>query len=320
MAIVTNADQENFLAKLQNAAEHPDAAKDNITTTDPTVNDDSDDGYSVNSIWHNTVSGLFYFCTDATPGAAVWVVMGGGAGATVSGDIVYATGFSFRDVPMISGELVSGEYYFTMNLNSGDFQQMNMPDASGTLDIVNLRRGSFAVAVNHNANAHDLTLPGGHFMGVDGETSQIVPIKAGTSNRTLINFTYTGTKLFISVSIPPSIITAKGFGYEGEFAIESGSSPNMNFDNSDMQFYGMATTAETITFSNPNARKGTFQLRVQHHASASVLTFPTCHYIGTTGTSAYAKSLAAGNTLFTIFNIQDLGSAGFWISDAHFGA
>jgi hypothetical protein len=44
----------------------------NSTTTDPTVNDDSDDGYEVLSLWLNTVSGDLFRCTDATVGAAVW--------------------------------------------------------------------------------------------------------------------------------------------------------------------------------------------------------------------------------------------------------
>ena len=42
-------------------------------TTDPTVNDDSDDGYIVGSTWFNTSSGDRFQCTNATVGAAVWV-------------------------------------------------------------------------------------------------------------------------------------------------------------------------------------------------------------------------------------------------------
>ena len=49
---------------------------DNLTaTTDPTVNDDSDDGYVVGSQWVNTASSPLeaFVCLDATVGAAVWV-------------------------------------------------------------------------------------------------------------------------------------------------------------------------------------------------------------------------------------------------------
>jgi len=43
-------------------------------TTDPTVNDDSGDGYSPGSIWYNsTGTGEAFLCTDATVGAAKWI-------------------------------------------------------------------------------------------------------------------------------------------------------------------------------------------------------------------------------------------------------
>jgi hypothetical protein len=40
--------------------------------TAPTVNDDSGDGYSVNSIWIDTTNDKAYICLDATVGAAIW--------------------------------------------------------------------------------------------------------------------------------------------------------------------------------------------------------------------------------------------------------
>lgn len=42
-------------------------------TTDPTVNDDSDDGYTVGSRWVNLTLDESYICVDATVGAAVWI-------------------------------------------------------------------------------------------------------------------------------------------------------------------------------------------------------------------------------------------------------
>lgn len=41
-------------------------------TANPTVNDDSGDGYSAGSIWFNTTTGRFFRCADASVGAAVW--------------------------------------------------------------------------------------------------------------------------------------------------------------------------------------------------------------------------------------------------------
>lgn len=41
-------------------------------TTDPTVNDDSGDGYEIGSFWVNTTSGGVYSCLSASSGAASW--------------------------------------------------------------------------------------------------------------------------------------------------------------------------------------------------------------------------------------------------------
>lgn len=41
-------------------------------TTDPTISDDNDDGYSVGSVWINVTDGKAFICSDATAGAAVW--------------------------------------------------------------------------------------------------------------------------------------------------------------------------------------------------------------------------------------------------------
>lgn len=41
-------------------------------TAAPGVGDDSDDGYSVGSVWINTTADDAYICCDATVGAAVW--------------------------------------------------------------------------------------------------------------------------------------------------------------------------------------------------------------------------------------------------------
>lgn len=49
-----------------------DALNNFVATTDPTANDDSDDGYSVGSLWVNTTNDTAWICADASSGAAVW--------------------------------------------------------------------------------------------------------------------------------------------------------------------------------------------------------------------------------------------------------
>lgn len=47
--------------------------KYNETTVDPTVDNDTDEGYSVGSRWWNTTTDKEFVCLDITDGAAVWV-------------------------------------------------------------------------------------------------------------------------------------------------------------------------------------------------------------------------------------------------------
>ncbi len=56
----------------------------NTAGTDPTVNDAESFGYAVDSKWFNSSSGDFFTCTDATNGAAVWVLITGSAGTGIT--------------------------------------------------------------------------------------------------------------------------------------------------------------------------------------------------------------------------------------------
>lgn len=49
-------------------------------TADPTVNEDSGDGYGVGSLWVNVTDDKAFVCLDATATAAVWQELGAGGG------------------------------------------------------------------------------------------------------------------------------------------------------------------------------------------------------------------------------------------------
>jgi len=51
-------------------------------TADPTITDDSGDGYSVGSTWINVSDDTAFIATDVSAGAAVWTEITGGAGGT----------------------------------------------------------------------------------------------------------------------------------------------------------------------------------------------------------------------------------------------
>lgn len=50
-------------------------SKNNSAGGAPTVNDDSTQGYSINSLWFDTGGVKTYVCQSASPGAASWIVI-----------------------------------------------------------------------------------------------------------------------------------------------------------------------------------------------------------------------------------------------------
>jgi hypothetical protein len=90
--------------------DHTMVRKHNFTaTTNPTITDDSNSGYSVTSLWLNTVANgrITWICTDATAGAAVWeVISGEGLDATeitLHGKVNVAGGVTKGQIAYING-------------------------------------------------------------------------------------------------------------------------------------------------------------------------------------------------------------------------
>lgn len=61
-------------------------------SADPTVNDDSNDGYAVGSYWVNTTTDKAFICLDATVGAAVWELLTPEAGDNPACEVYRTTG------------------------------------------------------------------------------------------------------------------------------------------------------------------------------------------------------------------------------------
>ena len=80
------------------------------TTTDPTVNDDVDAGYAVNSTWINTSSGEAFVLVDNTAGAAVWVSTTATAGgAPTDADYLVGTAQAGLSAEIVVGTTPGGE-------------------------------------------------------------------------------------------------------------------------------------------------------------------------------------------------------------------
>jgi len=104
---------------------------------DPTVNEDSGDGYSVGSVWINTTADKVFFAADVAVGAAVWKEAGGGGG-----------GNSFATIDCPSGtDPVADSATDTLQLLAGSTKMSITGDSAAdsiTFDVVeaNIDHGS----------------------------------------------------------------------------------------------------------------------------------------------------------------------------------
>lgn len=75
-------------------------------TADPTVNDDTVDGYVIGQLWVNTASDEAWIATDVTTGAAVWVNITSGFG-TITADDVTADADPILDGTTVQAQLTA---------------------------------------------------------------------------------------------------------------------------------------------------------------------------------------------------------------------
>lgn len=117
----------------------------NMTATvAPTVNDDSGDGYAVNSGWFNTVTGILYFCQSASAGAAVWLAVPPSSGTGVTDLTVSATR------SLISGNgLTPNALYRITNADSGRASVIVRAKSNNTF----FKKGNDAVFQNSRMSA-----------------------------------------------------------------------------------------------------------------------------------------------------------------------
>lgn len=89
----------------------------NDATTDPTVNDDSSEGYSIGSFWHNITSNKSFVALDVSVGAAVWIeITSSGVGTDPSFNSVTLTSGGGIDAVLDDG---SGDYSLNLGVVTG---------------------------------------------------------------------------------------------------------------------------------------------------------------------------------------------------------
>lgn len=77
---------------LSDALKNASSSLNNLTaTSNPGINDDSGDGYSVGSLWQNTGNGRLYIMITSTIGAANWQWINNTSGLTIEREVPAGT-------------------------------------------------------------------------------------------------------------------------------------------------------------------------------------------------------------------------------------
>ena len=104
-----------------------DGLLNNLTAvTDPTVNDDSDDGYAVGSKWINTSTDQIFYMTDSTVGASNWV------NVSESGtDIAVKVSSDDTNNGQLEDKIVAGTNITLTTLNPGGNETLEISASGG---------------------------------------------------------------------------------------------------------------------------------------------------------------------------------------------
>ncbi len=106
-----------------------------VETTDPTVDDDSDHGFSVGDHWLNTTSGTEFVLTDATPGAAVWMPTTAAASLALD-DLSDVTAPAPDDGDLLSWDDGTGQWVNIPAPSGGVSEITDLPTAETTTALV----------------------------------------------------------------------------------------------------------------------------------------------------------------------------------------
>ena len=188
---------EGSLVLLMENGLAPRLARRFVVAGNPTVNDDSGDGYIVTDIWINSSTGGAYICTDNTAGAAVWsdlLASGGGVSDGDKGDItVSGSGATWTvDAGAVTlAKIVdaTGQYKIMARKTAaaGDWEEVS--SSSNVFSILEAAdyaaiRALLGLVIGTNVQAFDADLSA--IAGLSPANDDVLQRKAGAwTNRTL---------------------------------------------------------------------------------------------------------------------------------------
>ena len=162
--------------------------------TDPSVSNDSSQGYGVASLWMNTATSTAFICTNATPGGAIWVPVvkvGSGPGTIAAGNDPRITGAiqannNLADLASPGtalGNLGGKPLYFVRNVNASvtaNFFDVVKADATSGALTVTLPPTAppsmqiIVKKVDSSTNSVTVAVPAGSKATVDGASSVVL--------------------------------------------------------------------------------------------------------------------------------------------------
>lgn len=142
---------------------------------EPTVDDDSDRGFRLHTLWIND-DGSAFFATDVTPGAAVWVALAGGGGTGAPDDATYlvTTAHAGLSAEVAVGATPGGELGGTWAAPTVDATHSGSTHAAAQAAAEATAASGLAGHTGDASDAHDASAisvldTGGNFTGADVE-------------------------------------------------------------------------------------------------------------------------------------------------------
>ena len=254
--VITTGNNVTAAQNAQAAAEAAVAAvalNNYAATTNPTVSDDSGDGYSVGSRWVNTSTDTLYECLDASVGAAVWrpsdeVKAGGSAGVVIrnSGGTTVAT------IGPANGTGVT----FAGAVNAGSINSLTtqLSVANGGTGAASLTANS--VILGNGTSALQTVAPGtsGNVLTSNGTTwASAAPSSSGINRGTQVSLSGASVDFAIPaeanrITIMWSGVAAASAGSIGVQLGDSGGVENSGYASTTLFAYGSNySTTEVAT-------------------------------------------------------------------------
>jgi len=231
--------------------------KNNITTSNPTITDDSTQSYAVGSLWINTTTKKIFICASATASAAEWHELVANTGTSITPTVtntvdIGSSSLKYKDLHLAGNALVGG----TMGVTGlSTLAQLN--STTSTLGSVTVGGSGSNGSINGVVigNTNPTSIAGTTVSASSGFTGDLTGNVAGNVTAS------SGTSTFNNVAINGTLTGNLTGGITGNVTATTGSSTFNDVTingtlNMDAGTTGTITNLTTPTNPNDAATKG----------------------------------------------------------------